>query len=163
MRASITIVLLACACADAPDAAPDATPREISFLDLSLEGVDAQALLEAYSAGQTATVPAALPDRLAALDGERVTLRGYVIPHAIQGSETTEFMLVRDLGDCCFGGVPGPDEWIAVKMAADTHAPYGRFTPTLVTGELHLGGDRGDLHWTPGVYRMSGESAELDP
>ena len=56
-------------------------------------------------------VPAAIRD----LDGKDVFIKGYVYPGEQQHG-ITRFMLVRDQGDCCFGGTPKETDRILVTL-----------------------------------------------
>jgi hypothetical protein len=50
------------------------------------------------------------------LDGQRVFIKGYVFPGQQQRG-IKEFLLVRDKGDCCFGGNPRLTDRIQVTLA----------------------------------------------
>jgi NAD(P)-dependent dehydrogenase (short-subunit alcohol dehydrogenase family) len=49
--------------------------------------------------------PGTVPDTARSADGRNVLLKGYMYPGK-QQSGITQFLLVRDQGDCCFGGNP---------------------------------------------------------
>jgi hypothetical protein len=56
-----------------------------------------------------------IPPTALGLEGKKVFIKGYVYP----GNRTDgiqEFLLVRDQGDCCFGGNPKITERILVKL-----------------------------------------------
>ncbi len=60
--------------------------------------------------------PDRIPPEALALDGQQVFIKGYVYP----GSQTQgirQFLLVRDQGDCCFGGDPKITDRIQVQLA----------------------------------------------
>lgn len=60
--------------------------------------------------------PDTVPAAARAMDGRDVLLKGYMYP----GSERRGivlFLLVRDQGDCCFGGNPKISDRVAVRMA----------------------------------------------
>ncbi|MFM7108624.1 MAG: hypothetical protein ACKOZU_08515 [Planctomycetaceae bacterium] len=72
--------------------------------------------------------PDAIPDAARALDGRDVLLKGYMYPGSLQRG-VVQFLLVRDQGDCCFGGNPRITDRINVRLAD----PRGiEFTPGLV-------------------------------
>ena len=48
------------------------------------------------------------PEQIQALDGKEVALTGFMIPVVWEETKVEEFMLVRDLLACCFGGAPQP-------------------------------------------------------
>lgn len=63
------------------------------------------------------------PQRAAELDGKRVFLKGFAFP----GRETSgikEFVLVRDNGDCCFGGNPKLTDMVQVTLVGPLAMEY---------------------------------------
>jgi hypothetical protein len=72
--------------------------------------------------------PHAVPQATLALDGREVLLKGYMYPGKQQAG-ISQFLLVRDQGDCCFGGNPKITDRVLVQLAD----PHGiSFTPRLV-------------------------------
>lgn len=70
----------------------------------------------------------AVPATALALDGRDVLLKGYMYPGSRQHG-IAQFLLVRDQGDCCFGGNPKITDRVLVNLAD----PNGiDFTPRLV-------------------------------
>ena len=70
----------------------------------------------------------AVPETALAADGRDVLLKGYMYPGK-QTSGIRQFLLVRDQGDCCFGGNPKITDRVLVTLAE----PAGvEFTPRLV-------------------------------
>jgi hypothetical protein len=72
---------------------------------------------------------------VAALDGRRVRLPGYVVPLAFEGTGTTEFLLVPYVGACIHVPPPPPNQ--IVLVASET--PYeteGYFEAVWVTGTM---------------------------
>jgi len=57
------------------------------------------------------------PD-VAALDGKKVFLKGFVYPEK-QQQGLKGFLFCRDSGECCFGGKPKPEDRIGVIMTGD--------------------------------------------
>ncbi len=51
-------------------------------------------------------------------DGQKVFLKGYVRP-STKRRKLTDFILVGDFGDCCFGGNPDPTEVVAIRIKID--------------------------------------------
>jgi hypothetical protein len=60
--------------------------------------------------------PDAVPDAARALDGHDVLLKGYMYPGK-QQRDIVQFLLVRDQGDCCFGGNPKITDRVLVQLA----------------------------------------------
>ena len=80
--------------------------------------------------------PTALPDTARAVDGRDVLLKGYMYPGKQQAG-IREFLLVRDQGDCCFGGNPKLTDRVRVQIAEPAGIP---FSPRLVkiAGRFHI-------------------------
>lgn len=52
---------------------------------------------------------------VAALDGKPIYIKGYMYPTR-QLTGISEFLLVKDTGQCCFGGSPKPSDMIVVRF-----------------------------------------------
>lgn len=71
--------------------------------------------------------PTAIPDSARDLDGRDVLLKGYMYPGK-QQQGIVQFLLVRDQGDCCFGGNPKITDRVLVQL----RDPQGiEFSPRL--------------------------------
>lgn len=57
----------------------------------------------------------AIPDTARAFDGRNVLLKGYMYPGK-QQQKIVQFLLVRDQGDCCFGGNPKITDRVLVQL-----------------------------------------------
>ena len=163
-------LVLALGCGgDAPtsEVAPPPTgpPRSITFANLSLVGSDIDALLEAIFEGDDgeAETDFEFPTEVAALDGERVAIVGYMLPLDYDDDGgVVHFMCVRDFAACCFGGIPRPDEWVDVRMAAGRSAAlFLGGAPILVTGALSVGLNRDEGEFLSSAFQMIGESVEV--
>jgi hypothetical protein len=62
-------------------------------------------------------------DRAQELDGQKVFLKGYVRP-GLRKDGLTEFLMVGDFGQCCFGGSPNLTEIVYIKMPKDVTTQY---------------------------------------
>jgi len=95
----------------------------------------------------------AIPPHIMSLNGKKVAVRGFLMP--IQGDEegTSDFVILKNQGSCCYGIPPRVNEWIwaethkGAKVAISMDLPltvYGTFTikETFVdeemTGFYHL-------------------------
>lgn len=58
---------------------------------------------------------ATAPDAVEALDGKEVFIKGFMYPEKQQVG-LKKFLLVKDSGDCCFGGQPAIQDMIGVKF-----------------------------------------------
>ena len=56
-----------------------------------------------------------MPDTARDVNGRNVLLKGYMYPGK-QQSGITQFLLVRDQGDCCFGGNPKITDRVLVQL-----------------------------------------------
>ncbi len=63
-----------------------------------------------------AAPPGTIPASARELDGQRVFIKGYIYP-GLQTRGIRQFVLVRDQGDCCFGGNPKLTDRIQVQLA----------------------------------------------
>ncbi|MFM7206080.1 MAG: hypothetical protein ACKO4T_05335 [Planctomycetaceae bacterium] len=71
--------------------------------------------------------PTSVPTSAQVVDGREVLLKGYIYPGKQQHG-LVQFLLVRDQGDCCFGGNPKITDRVLVHLAD----PAGTdFTPNL--------------------------------
>lgn len=102
------------------------------------------------------------PAEIRALDGKDVALGGYMIPVEWNDAEVLEFMLVRDLLACCFGGAPQPDEWVQVRMEKGKGAHYFPFVPVIVHGRLKISGMADAAGYAVGCYGMAGTKVERE-
>ena len=96
------------------------------------------------------------PKDILELDGQEISIVGYMIPGEMDQGNVLDFMLVRDLLGCCFGGSPMPDEWINVIMTEEAEAEYRPYMPMRVTGVLTLGGEQDEAGFALGVYQLKG-------
>jgi hypothetical protein len=61
-------------------------------------------------------------DKALALDGQQVFLKGYIHPTSMDSPRAKRFVLVPDLGTCCFGGQPPLTHMIEVTLTGDEYA-----------------------------------------
>lgn len=67
--------------------------------------------------------PDAVPDSARVVDGRNVLLKGYMYPGK-QQQGITQFLLVRDQGDCCFGGNPKITDRVLVQLRDPQGIPF---------------------------------------
>jgi len=65
------------------------------------------------------------PESAMELNGKQVFLKGYIHPTSIASSSARQFVLVPDLGTCCFGGQPKLTHMVEVTLNGDAFARYG--------------------------------------
>ncbi|MEM9380320.1 MAG: DUF3299 domain-containing protein [Planctomycetota bacterium] len=135
----------------------------VTFGDLSLVGVDLDALLDyLYKPDTDKAKSFQFPEKVAEQAGDGKALVGYMIPleYNPRTDDITIFMLVRDLMSCCFGGIPRPDEWIYVEMRNDNVARLFPYVPVVVTGELIVGRLEDEYGFATGVYTVHADKVE---
>jgi hypothetical protein len=66
---------------------------------------------------------AALPSEL---DGKRIFIKGYVHPGVSDLGEIRRFILVPDMGTCCFGGQPALTDMVEVRIVGERGVRYSQ-------------------------------------
>ena len=80
-----------------------------------------------------------IPQSAKDIDGNRVGIKGYMLDTK-KGSGIRDFFLVRDKGDCCFGGKPAIDQRVLVLLDDGQMAKYSdRYSK--VIGEFQVAPD----------------------
>ena len=125
-------------------AAPTGRPRDVTFDDIKLD-MEKGALFSRDL----------LPKRVTALEKERIRIRGYILP-SFQQTGLTQFVLVRDNMECCFGPGAALHDCIVVRMRPGRTADFS-VRPVAVAGTFRvdelLGPDGKHL----AIYAMEGE------
>lgn len=96
-----------------------------------------------------------IPPGIAALDGKRVRLSGYMLPIRMENGLVKDFLVLRNQMMCCFGRRPQPNEWVVVKMKG-RGVPSTMDTPLCFYGVLHVG-EIFENHVFEGLYQLDGE------
>jgi hypothetical protein len=99
-----------------------------------------------------------LTDKVRQLDGERIRIRGYILPTA-QASGIKSFVLVRDNQECCFGPGAALYDCILVTMEGDKSAKFS-VRPVAVEGQFKIEEFYGPDDKPLAIYRMDGESVQ---
>jgi hypothetical protein len=79
-----------------------------------------------------------IPQRAVELRGEKVFIKGYMHPGVSGMGKVRQFVLVPDMGTCCFGGQPKLTDMILVQTTEEAKAAYAPRT-LRVAGEFNLG------------------------
>jgi len=85
------------------------------------------------------------------LDGKNVFLKGYIHPTSIVSGAAQKFILVPDLGTCCFGGQPKLTHMVEITLTGDTFARYA-MRQVKVAGTLHVDTQLKPIAELQGVY-----------
>jgi hypothetical protein len=153
--------------APAVAAAPVATPglpTPGGKKDVTPIGFDKLAGFPYVAPEYTGTNPPPLPDTnqipsaVRAFDGQKVALKGFMLPLKVQEGKVTELILLRDQSMCCFGGVPKLNEFVTVKMTGGGTKAVMDQAVTLV-GKLKVG-EFTENGYLLGIYQMDGERVE---
>lgn len=104
---------------------------------------------------------AILPKRAADLNGQHVFIKGYIHPGVATLGKVDHFILVPDMGTCCFGGQPKATDMIEVRIKSEaSRVKYSTRTVKLA-GKFILAdhaSEFGDLHSV--VYHLEADVAE---
>lgn len=81
-----------------------------------------------------------IPETHLKLDGETISITGFIIPIRPRGNVFTEFVLVPNQMFCHYGRVPQMNEWIHVTMAPGKETTLDMTElPATIQGELAVG------------------------
>jgi len=134
--------------AKAPAAAVgDGKVREITFDDLTLP----------LKKGEPYT-PAILPPAVDALQGHVVRIRGYILP-SFQQRGITQFVLVRDNMECCFGPGALLHDCVVVRMRPGKSADFS-IRPVAVAGSFRIEELKGPDGKHLAIYCIDGDAVE---
>lgn len=130
-----------------PRAAPSGPVREISFDDIKLD----------MEKGTPFTRDL-LPKRVTALEQERVRIRGYILP-SFQQAGLTQFVLVRDNQECCFGPGAALHDCVVVRMLPGRSTNFS-IRPVAVAGRFRVEELRGPDGKHLAIYALDGEAVD---
>ena len=119
--------------------------REISFDDIVFEMEE-----------DTPFSQKLLPERVTSLVGQQIRIRGYILP-SFQQTGLTQFVLVRDNMECCFGPGAALYDCVVVKMLPGRTAEFS-IRPVAVTGTFGIKELKGPDGNHLAVYSLIGVS-----
>ncbi len=96
-----------------------------------------------------------LPERVTDLAGSHIRIRGYILP-SFQQSGLTQFVLVRDNMECCFGPGAALYDCIVVSMQPGRSTDFS-VRPVAVTGVFRLKELIGPDGKHLAIYALDGE------
>jgi hypothetical protein len=99
-----------------------------------------------------------LPTRVTGLENSRVRIRGYILP-SFQQTGLTQFVLVRDNMECCFGPGALLHDCVVVRMVPGKTAAFS-VRPVAVTGTFRVQELRGPDGRHLAIYALDGETVE---
>ena len=118
--------------------------RDISFDDITFEMEQGSAFSREL-----------LPERVTDLGGSHIRIRGYILP-SFQQSGLTQFVLVRDNMECCFGPGAALYDCIVVSMQPGRSTDFS-VRPVAVTGIFRLEELIGPDGKHLAIYALDGE------
>ena len=122
-------------------------PRDISFDDIKLDMQKGDPFSRDL-----------LPSRVTSLEGTRIRIRGYILP-SFQQTGLTQFVLVRDNMECCFGPGALLHDCVVVRMKPGKTASFS-IRPVAVTGTFRVEELRGPDGRHLAIYALDGEAVE---
>ena len=96
-----------------------------------------------------------IPEKVRALDQQKVAVTGFMLPVKMEGGLVKEFLLVKDPMMCCYGVMPKLNEWIVVKMTGTGVKPLMDI-PITFEGKLRVG-EMYENGYLTGLYLLEGE------
>ena len=133
--------------AAAPPVSAPSPLREITFDDLKLEMQKG----DPFSRDR-------LTPRVTELERQRVRIRGYILP-SFQQSGLTQFVLVRDNQECCFGPGAALHDCVVVRMQPGRTADFS-IRPVAVEGRFRVEELRGPDGRHLAIYALDGEQVQ---
>lgn len=121
----------------------DGGVKEVTFDDIALELKKG----DPYE-------PALLTDKIKALDGKTIRLRGYILP-SFQQSGIKQFILVRDNMECCFGPGALLHDCVVVEMVAPATTSF-TVRPVSVEGTFKIHELKGPDGNYLAIYHLDG-------
>lgn len=84
-------------------------------------------------------------------DGQKVFIKGYIHPASMENMLAKRFVLVPDLGTCCFGNQPPLTHMIEVSLTGDQYAKKG-FRKQRLAGTLRVNQEKKPVDDLDGVF-----------
>ena len=110
---------------------------------------------EAGPAAQPAKAPDQIPEKIRALNDQKVGVTGFMLPVKMDGGLVKEFLLVKDPMMCCYGVMPRINEWIVVRMKGAGVKPL-MDVPITFEGRLKVG-EMYENGYLTGIYLLEGD------
>ncbi|HKX45717.1 MAG TPA: DUF3299 domain-containing protein, partial [Planctomycetota bacterium] len=100
------------------------------------------------------------PPEILALDGRSVAIEGFMMPLDYLADRVSQFVLSPYPPGCCFGGLPGMDEWVDVEVLDPAGCEYFAYRTIRVTGTFEVGEVLDDYGYVSSVYRLRATAVE---
>lgn len=99
-----------------------------------------------------------LTEKIAKLQGKLIRIRGYILP-SFQQKGITQFVLVRDNMECCFGPGAALHDCILVEMTSGRSASF-TVRPVAVAGKFEISEFKGPDGKHLAIYKIVGENVK---
>lgn len=86
-----------------------------------------------------------------ALDGKSIFIKGYIHPTSMDTMMSKRFVIVPDLGTCCFGGQPPLTHMIEVTLSGEQYA-HKNMRKQRLAGTLHVNRNLKPVDGLTGVF-----------
>ncbi len=102
-----------------------------------------------------------VPLGIQALDGQKISVVGFMIPMMVENNNARTFILAQSRATCCYGVVPRLNQWIYVAMDRGKTVEATMDVPVTVYGTFKVERkfDVQNTGWC--LYRMTSEKVEL--
>lgn len=98
-----------------------------------------------------------LPKRAFEIEGKPIFIKGYIHPGVSGMGRVSQFVLVPDMGTCCFGGQPKVTDMVLVQTTPDTRVSYSTRTVRL-GGKFDVGDQMQEFAGVKNVlYRLEAD------
>ena len=97
-----------------------------------------------------------IPESIKKFDGQKVALKGFMLPLKVEDGLITELLILRDQSLCCYGAVPKINEWVSVRMPGNKGVKPIMDVPVTIFGTLKVG-EVLENSYLVGIYEMDGE------
>lgn len=99
-----------------------------------------------------------IPASVKGFDGQKVAVKGFMLPLKVEGGKVTELLLMRDQSMCCFGSVPKINEFVTVKMVGGGTKAVMDQAVTLY-GKIKVG-EFSENGYLLGIYQLDADRAD---
>lgn len=99
-----------------------------------------------------------IPESVKELDGQLVTIEGYMNPLKLEEGRVRTFYLYRHFQNCCFGAASRLIDVIKVEVTSKDGAEFLPYAVVMVTGTLEVGETYDDYGYVSNVFRMKSSS-----
>lgn len=99
-----------------------------------------------------------IPPEIEALNGQKISVAGFMVPIEIRNGRVHAFLLVRNQLACCFGMPMGLTEWLDVSVAGTGGLDSIQDVLIAVSGTLEIGAKVSDDGLVLSLYRMKADS-----